>query len=951
MSLRTILLCIIAVGSLFEQCLAQPLVQSGRASYYSTVPPGLELPSNSTGAPISPVVGQQFSGPVPTNTWWSSLVWHRYPNSSYGQPMHPHPLSVRAEGAGLWIASVQQPIFTPTDYFFELSDPRRGLRIGLAGLSNAALRVERAGDWNVTTSWSSGGARLTTTFGRGMPFVYAEATGADALVTFNTVPGAVTVWANRGRTIGVTIGGVPYGIFGPSGSTWTLTPTQARSSLAGRGYFSVAALPDATAATLDLFESRAFAFVTDTRVSWQYQQATSRVDATFSFLTTPREGTQTTPLIALYRHQWRNTSTPRGPSGYPTSRGFMKLADASTFTASLPMHGLIPVLPETGALTDADLHALVNAQYTLPILGGGSDTYGAGRTYAKVELLADLAAQAGHEPARQRFVTFLRDELSEWFRVGAASSTRSVFTQVEAESFDQSQGVTVAATPTGSGVFEIGGGDFLRFNALDFTTASPANRLLLMYSSVSGGSGLFQMRVDAPNGPVIAEGGIGSNGGEWNEVALGLTPAASSLTGLHDVYITCDTPYPGEIFRLDWFRLDRAGAPQDRFFAYHAPWSTLLGYPGSFGSIGELNDHHFHYGYFIHAAATLARLDPTWASQNQFGGMVELLIKDAANDDRADLRFPFLRSIDPYGGFSYASGHAGFGAGNNQESSSEAINFASGVALWGAATRNNRLRDLGLFLFASESAAIREYWFDADNEVFPAAAPRKIAGIVWDSGAAYGTFFSAAPEHIHGISLLPITSSNLHLGARADMVQKGWNLMVQRIGGPPTLWQAVHRCAQALFDPAAAEAWLNANPNFEPEAPETKAQMVHWIKTMARVGLVDPTITADHPHYAVFIKNGVRTYAAWNPSTTPLSVRFSNGFTMCVEPGAHSVTTTPSTCPCLADFNSDGAVDGDDVIAFFFAWDTGQSDADVTGDDATDGDDVILFFERWDAGC
>ena len=183
------------------------------------------------------------------------------------------------------------------------------------------------------------------------------------------------------------------------------------------------------------------------------------------------------------------------------------------------------------------------------------------------------------------------------------------------------------------------------------------------------------------------------------------------------------------------------------------------------------------------------------------------------------------------------------------------------------------------------------------------------------------------------------------------MVQKGWNLMVQRIGGPPALWQAVHRCAQALFDPAAAKAWLDANPAFEPDSPETKAQMMHWIKTLAAVGLVDPSVTADHPHYAVFIKNGVRTYAAWNPSSTRLSVRFGNGFTMCVEPGAHAVTTTPSTCPCLADFTNDGAVDGDDVIAFFFAWDTGRSDADVTGDDAIDGDDVIRFFERWDAGC
>ena len=29
------------------------------------------------------------------------------------------------------------------------------------------------------------------------------------------------------------------------------------------------------------------------------------------------------------------------------------------------------------------------------------------------------------------------------------------------------------------------------------------------------------------------------------------------------------------------------------------------------------NDHHFHYGYFIHAAAIIAYLDPTWLPQNK----------------------------------------------------------------------------------------------------------------------------------------------------------------------------------------------------------------------------------------------------------------------------------------------------------------------------------------------
>lgn len=54
---------------------------------------------------------------------------------------------------------------------------------------------------------------------------------------------------------------------------------------------------------------------------------------------------------------------------------------------------------------------------------------------------------------------------------------------------------------------------------------------------------------------------------------------------------------------------------------------------------------------------------------------------------------------------------------------------------------------------------------------------------------------------------------------------------------------------------------------------------------------------------------------------------------------------------CPADYNGDGAVDGDDVISFFAAWDAADPGADVTGDGSVDGDDVISFFSAWDSGC
>ncbi|MFZ4573513.1 MAG: GC-type dockerin domain-anchored protein [Phycisphaerales bacterium] len=76
-----------------------------------------------------------------------------------------------------------------------------------------------------------------------------------------------------------------------------------------------------------------------------------------------------------------------------------------------------------------------------------------------------------------------------------------------------------------------------------------------------------------------------------------------------------------------------------------------------------------------------------------------------------------------------------------------------------------------------------------------------------------------------------------------------------------------------------------------------------------------------------------------------------------VEPGRNRLIAATQgrgvfTAPlCLADFTNDGAVDADDTIAFFAAWDVSAPAADMNGDGGVDGDDVILFFARWDGGC
>jgi endoglucanase Acf2 len=316
-------------------------------------------------------------------------------------------------------------------------------------------------------------------------------------------------------------------------------------------------------------------------------------------------------------------------------------------------------------------------------------------------------------------------------------------------------------------------------------------------------------------------------------------------------------------------------------------WNVLQGYPSGFGADSQINDHHFHWGYFVMTAGTIAQYDPTWATN--YEGIIELLVRDAANWERTDTRFPYFRHFDAYAGHSWAAGHQAFGAGNNQESSSEAMNFAAGMILWGSAIGNDEMRDAGIYIYTTEQKAIEQYWFDVDSAVFPSAYPFETVGILWGHGIAYATWWTANPEEIHGINFLPLTASSLYLGQRPDYVVR--NLAaVYAAPGAEGHWHDILWEYEAFADPASALARWASEPNYvadgAQEAGETAAHTYHWLHAFNAAGQVDTSVTANISTYAVFVNpvTGKRTCMAYNPTETGRTVTFSNGFTIYLAP-------------------------------------------------------------------
>lgn len=728
---------------------AEPVIRSaGAGSYWDGLPAGAK------GPPEKIYRTEEVRGAMPTNDWWSSLAW-----LPLSETMFPHPLAVKAVEGGLRVAYPGAALVAGPVAI--MGGGGEDLLLGHSGVERfAEARVAGWSDWFVTAQMGDAARGMRLTFGHGSPYVFAQYAGGEPVVT---AAEGVECYSGDGTgpVLGLRLGAKYYGLFAPSGSTWSgLGTRRLAARTGGKGYFSLALLPDGTAETLARFARHAYARVTGSRLEWRYDEGGGAVETRFIFETEAEEGEERETLYALYPHQWRQSDAAFTGQAYQSVRGPLKLAAGRGFAMRRNMPGALPGLPLTEGVDRAQLGKWLAADLAgEPQLRG--DTYWLGKQLGKWATLLPVAEQAGETAA-------------------AAECER---------------------------------------------------RLRVMLEN-------FLSARDAAGQPKSAGSG---------------------------------------------------------FFAYEGHWGSLIGYPASYGSDDQLNDHHFHYGYFLRAAGELGRRDPAWAER--WMPMLKLLAGDIACADREDSRFPFLRCFDPYAGHSWASGHAKFGDGNNNESSSEAVNAWYGMMLLGEVGGDRALRDLGAWLFASEIGAIEDYWFDVRGDLHHPDYTPSVATMVWGGKSANDTWFGANPEIVHGINFLPITGGSLYLGRWPEYARKNYAALLvenraadlraaQGAGraAPPgdgrafDQWADVLWMYRSLTDPKEAlRAWDGRAADFKVEAGNSLGQSYAWMAALRDLGEVERGVTADAPFAAVFVKGGVRRYVGWNLGVAAREVVFSDG--------------------------------------------------------------------------
>ncbi|KAG6883475.1 hypothetical protein C0993_005963 [Termitomyces sp. T159_Od127] len=251
--------------------------------------------------------------------------------------------------------------------------------------------------------------------------------------------------------------------------------------------------------------------------------------------------------------------------------------------------------------------------------------------------------------------------------------------------------------------------------------------------------------------------------------------------------------------------------------AYETGWGGIINRAGSnnawvdFGN-GYYNDHHFHYGYLLSAAAVIAKHDGPWL--NTFRQTMEWFLRDIVNPSKNDPFFPVTRCRDWYAGHSWASGIANGAGERDQESVGEAVNGYYGALLWADATGNADIKNYARLLIATEQHAAQVYWHlypgasatDRDQP-YPEKGLRDLItiGNVMDWQAGAWLFWGDQKVETAAIQILPVTPINEHM-YDAAWAQAVYNYTFQELNDATygDEWKSVIYLAYSQVNPVAA---------------------------------------------------------------------------------------------------------------------------------------------------
>ncbi|KAF2427716.1 glycoside hydrolase [Tothia fuscella] len=286
--------------------------------------------------------------------------------------------------------------------------------------------------------------------------------------------------------------------------------------------------------------------------------------------------------------------------------------------------------------------------------------------------------------------------------------------------------------------------------------------------------------------------------------------------------------------------------------AYDTVWGGIVstaGYTDTGADFWDTNynDHHFHYGYFVYAAAVIAHIDPSWLTINSGSNKiwVNALVRDYANSISDDL-YLYSRNFNWFHGHSWAKGLLDSGVGKDQESRSEDSFASYAIKMLGKSIRDSNMEARGNLMLAIQGRSFQNYFLmESTHTVQPFRfINNKVTGILFESKIDHTTYFGINIEHIegshftdiHSINMIPIMP-NSGLIRKANFVKEEWAKYFDngRVNAVQAGWKGILYANLAFID--VTSSWnFFASSFFDPGNLDGGASRTWYLTLAAALG-------------------------------------------------------------------------------------------------------------------
>ncbi|KAF9975688.1 hypothetical protein BGZ73_000591 [Actinomortierella ambigua] len=278
---------------------------------------------------------------------------------------------------------------------------------------------------------------------------------------------------------------------------------------------------------------------------------------------------------------------------------------------------------------------------------------------------------------------------------------------------------------------------------------------------------------------------------------------------------------------------------QQNGLVYDTTWKGIISVQGlNVGPLADFgnswyNDHHYHYGYFVHTGAIIRHLDPAWESQT-LHSFVQNMLRDVMNPSTADSFFPTFRSFDWFMGHSWSQGIFVSADGKDEESTSEDINLYYAAGLWAAVNNNVGLQHLSETMLTIARRSIQNYFLLEDNNTnHPTQfVGNHVTGILFENKVDHATYFSPRVECIHGIQMIPATPA-LPMVRTKTFVTQEWNRQLAPVvGSIQDGWRSILMMNRGIIDKNDAWGYFAAPGNVPLDDGMTRTWALFYVASM-----------------------------------------------------------------------------------------------------------------------